>query len=151
MDAARVDAGAAEEGMSMKRSIVLKKEAIETMCEIAGRLALSEFKTVFDSGEDSENGEYEYYYLHGKSQGAGLHRIDEESDDYSAEVGWSNFYSELPKGVSFGTAQMQIERGIAYLNIMFDFTDFVNANIEECRYSKYNQSLLRSESSFKSE
>ncbi len=113
----------------MRRDIPIKKEAIEAMCKIAGRLVFSGFNVEFDF--EREDDKYDYYSLIAGTRGIGTECITLGSDRFNDKVYSLGF--GLPEAVSLSCVWMEIEAGIAKLVITFDFTDFVNANMENKR------------------
>ena len=119
----------------MRRDIPIKKEATEAMYGIAGRLAFLGFEATFEIEFDEIGGEYDTCYLIVKSRGALLKLIDSADDtDFAIESRYHDFERmKLPEMVSLHHIYTEIKGDRLFLEIDFDFTDFVNANMENKR------------------
>ena len=114
----------------MESIIPIKKEAVEVMCGIAGRLTFLGYETVFEAEADVENNEYDCYALTAKSTGTLIENLDAERDDRCGER-FYDFRIELPKKVTLLYMYTEIKEKRLFLEITFDFLDFVNANIKK--------------------
>ena len=112
----------------MREDISIKKEAVEVMCKMAGKLAYKGLKTSFDFEE--EDGKYNSYFLVAESLDTYIPAVTYGSDGYDESLANHHLDIKLHEAVSLYGVWVDIRNGCMCLSITFDFTDFVNANIE---------------------